>query len=590
MEQELISLRLDDIPLLHHVIGELGIRKGIDNVLAQHGNWSGISIGSVVEHWLCYILSECDHRLQNVEDWSASRIELLQVLSEDKTLSYLDFTDDKLGAVLDKIGDVSVWNAIESQINETCLSVYRLAETTEMATLRLDAAPIQSHGKVKEGGLLQHGHHKHHADLPQFKAKLCTLDNELTHFAFPVASMIVSGNQSDDGLYIPMIKQSKAALSGIAGYGTENLYVGDKKFASIVNRAYVVAGQNYYLTPLPLVQLSQAAREAAIQNSDKSLYTDVTRIEGKNTVTIASGFEAEVLLEHKVGEKKVSWTERRLFVNGTAYARSQQAAFDKRLLKVVAALDDLCVHKKGKKSLDNTEELQATIDKLLKDNHLEGLLEVTIQVTEVTKTVRAYGAKPARTQVTRSFAIVTTTNEVAIAAHKSFLGWQVYATNAPKTLLCFEECVLKYRHQSNIEHTFDNLRNKVAHLVPVFLHKEDRIKGLVNILLLALKVCAVMEYKIADALHKNKAELDSVYEGNPKRSTPRPSAKRICKAFDGISIALIFLNYNLQYAIMTNLEPTQSKILQLLGIEKEVYTKIAHKIQIFFSQNVISET
>jgi transposase len=88
-------------------------------------------------------------------------------------------------------------------------------------------------------------------------------------------------------------------------------------------------------------------------------------------------------------------------------------------------------------------------------------------------------------------------------------------TNAPSDLLSFEKCVLKYRHQSNIESSFDDLRNKVAHLVPIYLQKDERIKGLVNLLLLALKVCAVLEYRIAGALSKNDEQLEQIYEGNP---------------------------------------------------------------------------
>lgn len=39
-------------------------------------------------------------------------------------------------------------------------------------------------------------------------------------------------------------------------------------------------------------------------------------------------------------------------------------------------------------------------------------------------------------------------NEQAIEEHKHLLAWQVYATNAPVSVLCFEACVWKYRYQS----------------------------------------------------------------------------------------------------------------------------------------------
>ncbi len=590
MGQELISLEVDELPLLHHIISELGIKKSIDGVIVEHGNWCGQSIGSIVEFWLCYILSECDHRLQNVEEWSESRLALLSVLGDSGSISSLDFTDDKLGLILEKLGNTASWGRIEGKINENCLSVYRLSDDRELATFRLDAAPMQSHGEVEVGGLLQYGHHKHHADLPQFKVKLCTLDNELNHFAYPITHLTVSGNTSDDSLYIPIIKQSKSVLSGIKGYEQGNLYVGDSKMGAIGTRGYVHAGSDYYLCPLSLVQLSQKERQKMIKASDKSLYKEVFRQEGEEKVKLATGFETIQVLDYPLDGVNLRWSERRLFVHSTNYARSQQQAFDNRLTKIITQLEDLPVRKQGKTNLESLEAYQLAIDKLLKDNDLEAILEVKVECSETIKSLRAYNKKPARTEITKTFLVTTSKNEAAIEEYKILLGWQVYATNAPQSLLSFEKCVLKYRHQSNIENSFDDLRNKVAHLVPIYLHKDERIKGLVNLLLLALKVCAVLEYKIAEALSKKDEQLYHIYEGNPKRGSKRPSSKRILKAFDGITIAIVFVDYKIQIAIMTNLEQQQLKILQLLNIEKEIYTNLAHKCQIFFSQEIISET
>ena len=90
-------------------------------------------------------------------------------------------------------------------------------------------------------------------------------------------------------------------------------------------------------------------------------------------------------------------------------------------------------------------------------------------------------------------------------------------------------------------------------------------------------------------MRENDEQLSNIYEGNPKRASKRPSSKRILKAFDGITIAFVFVDYKIQIAIMTNLEQQQLKILQLLNIEKEIYTNLAHKCQMFFLQKNISE-
>ncbi len=130
----------------------------------------------------------------------------------------------------------------------------------------------------------------------------------------------------------------------------------------------------------------------------------------------------------------------------------------------------------------------------------------------------------------------------------------------------------------------------MAPLLPIFLQKDNRIKGLVNTLLLALKVCSVIEYKIAKALQDQEEALEGLYEGNPKRKTNKPSAKRICRVFEGISIALIFANKKLMFAVMTELQPIHVKILKLLDIDPDVYRNLATNIQMFFSHNQVTET
>ena len=51
----------------------------------------------------------------------------------------------------------------------------------------------------------------------------------------------------------------------------------------------------------------------------------------------------------------------------------------------------------------------------------------------------------------------------------------------------------------------------------------------------------------------------------------------------GISLSLIFVDYKLQMAIMSDSEPVQRKILELLNLDLDIYTKLEENIQIFFS-------
>ena len=87
-----------------------------------------------------------------------------------------------------------------------------------------------------------------------------------------------------------------------------------------------------------------------------------------------------------------------------------------------------------------------------------------------------------------------------------------------------------------------------------------------------------------------KELLKNVYEGNPNRETARPSAKRILKAFEGITISVVFENNKLKLTLMTTLKPVQKKILKLLGLDESIYNDLASKMKLFFSKQIIIET
>jgi len=100
---------------------------------------------------------------------------------------------------------------------------------------------------VSEAGLFQFGHSKdHRPDLPQVKVNLAVLDP----LGLPLSTTVVSGEQTDDPLYVPEIGKVQRTL-GQSGM----TYVGDCKMAALSTRAYLVASGDHYLCPLSSRQL-----------------------------------------------------------------------------------------------------------------------------------------------------------------------------------------------------------------------------------------------------------------------------------------------------------------------------------------------
>src|SRR5215213_8763562 len=99
--------------------------------------------------------------------------------------------------------------------------------------------------------------------------------------------------------------------------------------AALATRAFVAAGGDFYLCPLSENQLSRAQRRELLQpafDGGQALQR-VSRpaAKGQAEELVAEGFGVDVTLTATVGEKEVSWAERRWLVRSQAYAQAQQA-------------------------------------------------------------------------------------------------------------------------------------------------------------------------------------------------------------------------------------------------------------------------
>ena len=90
----------------------------------------------------------------------------------------------------------------------------------QVEQVRLDATTMSGHHLVSESGLFQFGHSKDDPNLAQIKVMLASLDP----LGMPLATKVVSGEQADDGLYLPILEQVSQNL-GQSGL----LWVGDCK-------------------------------------------------------------------------------------------------------------------------------------------------------------------------------------------------------------------------------------------------------------------------------------------------------------------------------------------------------------------------
>jgi transposase len=72
--------------------------------------------------------------------------------------------------------------------------------------------------------------------------------------------------------------------------------------------------------------------------------------------------------------------------------------------------------------------------------------------------------------------------------------------------------------------------------VQMFLKDDNRIRGLLLLLGIALRALTLTEFVVRRGLAATGETLKGLYAGNPNRATNQPIAERFLKAFDDITL------------------------------------------------------
>ena len=569
-EPQTTSERIDSLPLLIYWLKQMQVDVIIDRVLGPpHGNWQGLSYGEVALVFVAYVLMCCTHFLSPMQEWARRHVQSLsQALG--KPVRAADFTDERLALVLGCLGaeatSVSVGaeagsasEQIEQALGQHVLRAYALPSDTA----RIDMTTVSvHHGPSDDDGLMRFGHSKdHRPDLRQFKEVLGTLDP----VGLPLATATVSGEQADDPLYLPIWERMVATLGR-----PDFLVVGDCKLASLANRAQIQRGGGIYLAPLPMTGNSPAELQAWVRKPPAAPQAIRLPRQAPTDPPVGQGFELalECSWSDPDSHAALHWTERRLVVQSAAHAQRQQAALRARLSKAESALRAL-------KPASEQAVLEARVQAILTRHSVSDYLDVRYseQVERQTRYVgrgRPGPERPTQTVETHSWSLKTRRRRAVINQFNRLAGWRQYVTNAPAARLTLSAAVNCYRQEWQPEHGFHRLKGGLLAITPLFLKDDDRIRGLLLLLGIALRVLTLTEFVARRSLAATDETLKGLYAGNPKRATNQPTAERLLKAFDDITLYRHAGSSHGSYEV-TALSALQRRILQLLGVPESVY-------------------
>ena len=570
-EMNITTERIDDFPLLLEIMQRLDLPSILDHHMPRHGLHQGLSWGWIATIWLAHILCQSNPRKQPVQGWVRQAHETIERITGMK-VHELDFTDDRLTLLLRRLSKAETWQAIETELGRSIIRVYEL----KPERVRFDATTVSGYHASGEDTLFQYGHSKDDPSLAQVKVMMASLDP----LGLPLATQVVAGNSADDPLYIPAVDRVLQIIDGVG-----LLFVGDCKMSALSIRAHIHQCEQHYLCPLAqtgktaqeMIQWIEAADDG--KHTLQPVYVENDRGERK---LLAEGYEFKRQIQAEISGEVKEWTERVLVVRSENYRKVMLEGLESRLQRVTEDLMALTpVPGRGKRQFEDETRLVAAADAILKTHDMEGLLGYTFERQEKRRTKylgrgRSGPDRPKQEIVTVRYQMTAIIRqEEAIATLQKTFGWRAYVTDAPDEELTLEQAVLAYRDEWLIERGFHRLKGVPLSLNPIFVKRDDQVVGLTSLLCLAVRFLTLIEFVVRRKLKQNQEKLVGLIENNPKKGIDNPTTERLLKMFDEITLTIIhFPDQTIRH--LPALTPVQIRILELLSLSADVYTRLAY--------------
>lgn len=566
--------RVDEIPLILHLLKKMLVAEMIDAVWCSHGNWHGLSYGQLAVLYIAYVVHALTHTLSGMEGWVIKHKTALEHITGWQ-INDKDATDDRLGIVLGELGKNSeqIIN-FQNRMGQHLIQAYELP--TEVARYDTSSFSVNHKPETNGNSLLDFGHSKDkRPDLLQFKQGLGVLDPA----GVPLFTETISGKDADDPLYIPAWR----AMAKTIGH-TDFLYVADCKAAALDTRATIDKEDGQYLFPLPMTGTTPETLESLVLAPPVTpcqiILEDVIDKNGKPTV-VGQGFVVEKDMAAGEENNQHTWKERQLIVRSDAHAERQKKSLMKRLEKAEKKLSTLTPRKD-----ETLPQFQVRAEKILENYSVKKFFE--LQVEEHVSYQKRYtksGRPTAKTPYTmvekRHLQLTCYRDESAIKKQLLLLGWRIYVTNTSEEMMSLQQSVSYYRDQWLVERGFHRFKKGNLPALPLFLRIPERIKGLMLLLTIALQALTLIEFSVRRKLEEEEETLGGLVPGNPKIKTARPTAERILAQFTDLNFLIEKKGNQLAGYLIESLTSLQQRILQLLDIPINIY-------DLSFNQSVFS--
>jgi len=163
-------------------------------------------------------------------------------------------------------------------------------------------------------------------------------------------------------------------------------------------------------------------------------------------------------------------------------------------------------------------------------------------------------------------------NTEEINQKKYRCGWRLMVTNTSQKKLTFQAIIETYRQEWTLERCFRISKKSHLGISPLYLRKDDRLKGITRLLSIGVRVITLLETNISKNLEKTGETISGLDIAHPNKTTSTPTAQSIFKKFcrEQIMLSRAVINDNVYWRI-TPMSKTVKDVLVLLKIPLEIY-------------------
>ena len=391
------------------------------------------------------------------------------------------------------------------------------------------------------------------------------------------------GHRADDPLYVPSYRRAEKVLdrNGV-------LVVGDSKMSALTTRGTIVAGQDYYLTPLadqkdepdllPTYSRSWHGREAEAARIFLPEDLPGAGSQPDTDKAIAYGFTVSRQRSAQVSGEEVT-SKPLSVVRSLSYLKTMQAGLKERLAKAEAALCDLTPpRQRGKRQIDEAS-LLSSIGRIEQQYRVQGLFHLDYRLQRCKSdrcVVMATNQSASSARCAFNCASAATERGQSRRPSSRLAGASMPPMRPrsafPSTRLSWPTATSTSRRTSSAvcRASFSpSRRSTCSETMPY--------QGLFHFLTLGTRLLALGDYLARQTLAAQRSTLTGIYAGNSKRGTAKPTTERMLAAFEGIDLFVMPAETDPK-CFLSRLSDVQERILALLGLPVTLFTDLQTKL------------